>query len=339
VTAVGIDLALVWAVIILFAVMMYVVMDGFDLGIGLLYPFVPRKEDRDTMMNSVAPVWDGNETWLALGGAGLLAAFPLAYAVVLSAFYLPIIVMLLGLILRGVAFEFRFKASDARRHWWDKAFSGGSAVATLCQGAILGAYIDGVPVVGRAYAGGALDWLTPFTAFTAFGLLVAYALLGCTWLILKCAGTLQARMVAIAKPLTWLVLAVIVVVSVVTPWSHVAIRERWFSLPNLFWFAPVPILVALAFWQLRRSLAGAPQLAPFLLTLCLVFLCYTGFGISLWPNVVPPSISIRAAAGPPASLGFALVGALLIIPMTLAYTAWGYYVFRGKVDPAHGYHE
>jgi len=336
---VAIDLPLTWAAIILFAVFMYVVLDGFDLGIALLYPLVPGKADRDVLMNSVAPVWDGNETWLVLGGAGLLAAFPLAYAVVLSAFYLPIIAMLLGLILRGVAFEFRFKASDAGRHWWDKAFIGGSAVATLCQGAILGAYIDGVPVVGREYEAGALHWLTPFSAFTAFGLLVAYALLACTWLILKCDGELQRRMVAIARPLTWLLFAVIVAVSIVTPLSHTSIRERWFTFPNLLLFAPVPILVALAFWRLRQSLEREPQLAPFLLTLCLVFLCYTGFGISLWPNVVPPSISIEAAAGPPESLRFTLIGASLIIPMTLAYTAWTYYVFRGKVDATNRYHE
>jgi cytochrome d ubiquinol oxidase subunit II len=335
----GIDLPLIWAVIILFSVMMYVVMDGFDLGIGLLYPFVPGKADRDVMMNSVAPVWDGNETWLVLGGAGLLAAFPLAYLVVLSAFYLPIILMLLGLICRGVAFEFRFKASDQRRHWWDKAFIGGSAVATFFQGAILGAYIDGIPVADRAYAGAALDWLTPFSVFTAVGLFVAYALLGCTWLILKTEGALHAQMKAIARPLTWALLAVIVAVSAWTPVTHASIAHRWFSIPNLFWFAPVPILVSVACWQLLKSLRRDPRAGPFLLTLCLIFLCYTGFGISLWPNVVPPAISIRDAAGPPQSLGFTLVGALLIIPMILGYTAWGYYVFRGKIDASSGYHE
>ncbi len=335
----GIDLPLIWAVIILFSVMMYVVMDGFDLGIGLLYPFVRGKADRDVMMNTVAPVWDGNETWLVLGGAGLLAAFPLAYLVVLSAFYLPIIFMLLGLICRGVAFEFRFKASDQNCHWWDKAFIGGSAVATFFQGAILGAYIDGIPVENRAYAGAALDWLTPFSVFTAVSLFVAYALLGCTWLILKTEGALQARMKAIARPLTWALLAVIVAVSVWTPLAHAAIAHRWFSMPNLFWFAPVPILVSVACWQLLQSLRRDPSAGPFLLTLCLIFLCYTGFGISLWPNVVPPSISIRDAAGPPQSLGFTLVGALLIIPMILGYTAWGYYVFRGKINASSGYHE
>ncbi|MEO7008752.1 MAG: cytochrome d ubiquinol oxidase subunit II [Caldimonas sp.] len=334
----GIDLPLVWAVIILFGVMMYVVMDGFDLGIGLLYPFVPAKADRDAMMNTVAPVWDGNETWLVLGGAGLLVAFPLAYSVVLTAVYLPIIFMLLGLIFRGVAFEFRFKASDARRHWWDKAFIGGSAVATFAQGVVLGSFIQGIKVADRAYSGGAFDWLTPFSLFTGFGLLAAYALLGSTWLILKTEGALQARMRMLAWPLTWVLLAVIGVISLWTPLANPYIAERWFSIPNIFWFAPVPVLVALTAWQLLRVLRDEPHSGPFVLTLCLVFLGYTGMGISVWPNVVPPTISIWAAAGPPQSLGFTLVGALLIIPMILAYTAWGYYVFRGKVDPSHGYH-
>jgi len=274
-----------------------------------------------------------------LGGAGLLTAFPLAYSVVLSALYLPVIFMLLGLIFRGVAFEFRYKASDARRHWWDRGFIGGSVVATYFQGTILGAYIDGIPVANRAYAGGDLDWLTPFSAFTGLGLLVAYALLGCTWLILKTDGALQARMKAPARPLTLTLFSVIVAVSIWTPLAHSAIARRWFSLPNIFWFAPVPILVAVACWRLLRSLRQEPQVEPFLLTLSLIFLGYTGFCISLWPNVVPPAISIWDAAGPPQSLGFALVGALVIIPTILGYTAWGYHVFRGKVTASQGYHD
>lgn len=334
----GIDLPLVWAVIILFGVMMYVVMDGFDLGIGLLYPFFADRTDRDVMMNTVAPVWDGNETWLVLGGAGLLAAFPLAYAVVLSAFYLPLILMLLGLIFRGVAFEFRFKADDAHRHLWDKAFIGGSLAATFFQGVTLGGYIQGIEVVDRAYAGGAFDWLAPFPLFVGAGLVVTYALLGSTWLIVKTQGPLQARMIAIARPLTWMLLAVIVAISVWTPLARGDIAQRWFTWPNLLWFAPVPILVVLTAWQLLQRLRRAPDVAPFVLTLFLVFLGYTGLGISLWPNIVPPGITIWEAAAPPQSMGFTLVGALLIIPLILMYTAWGYYVFRGKVDETQGYH-
>ena len=334
----GIDLPLVSAVIILFGVMMYVVMDGFDLGIGLLYPFFTDRTDRDVMMNTVAPVWDGNETWLVLGGAGLLAAFPLAYAVVLSAFYLPLILMLLGLIFRGVAFEFRFKADDAHRHLWDKAFIGGSLAATFFQGVTLGGYIQGIEVVDRAYAGGAFDWLAPFPLFVGAGLVVTYALLGCTWLIVKTQGALQGRMIALARPLTWTLLAVIVAISVWTPLAREDIAQRWFTWPNLLWFSPVPILVVLTAWQLLQRLRRAPDVAPFVLTLFLVFLGYSGLGISLWPNIVPPGITIWEAAAPPQSMGFTLVGALLIIPLILMYTAWGYYVFRGKVDETQGYH-
>ncbi|MGE5385122.1 MAG: cytochrome d ubiquinol oxidase subunit II [Betaproteobacteria bacterium] len=334
----GIDLPLVWAVIILFGIMMYVVMDGFDLGIGLLFPFVPAKADRDVMMNTVAPVWDGNETWLVLGGAGLLAAFPLAYSVILSAFYLPLMFMLFGLIFRGVAFEFRFKASEARRHLWDKAFAGGSLVATFFQGVTLGGFVQGLAVRDGAFAGGAFDWVSPFALFTGAGLVVAYALLGSSWLIMKTEGELQERMQKLTARLTWGLLVAILGVSVWTPLAQPAIAQRWFSLPNLFWFSPVPVLVALCVYWLLRSLREGAESAPFLLTLALVFLGYSGLGISLWPHVIPPGISIWDAAGPPQSLGFALVGALFIIPIILMYTFWGYWIFRGKVKHGEGYH-
>lgn len=334
----GIDLPLIWAVIILFGIMMYVVMDGFDLGIGILFPFFETKEDRDVMMNTVAPVWDGNETWLVLGGAGLLAAFPLAYSVVLSALYLPLILMLVGLIFRGVAFEFRFKVREHERHLWDKAFIFGSLVATFFQGVALGAYIEGFPVEGRAYAGGAFDWFTPFALFTGLGLIVAYGLLGSTWLIMKTEGSLQDRAYRIARTLTLALLAVIAVISIWTPLADPNIAQRWFSLPNLVFFAPVPLLVVTAAAVLLRGLKNRTQVTPFLCTLALVFLGYSGLGISLWPNIVPPSIDIWSASSPPQSQGFALVGALLIIPVILMYTAWSYYVFRGKVKHGEGYH-
>ncbi|WP_292932544.1 cytochrome d ubiquinol oxidase subunit II [Noviherbaspirillum sp.] len=334
----GIDLPLIWAVIILFGIMMYVVMDGFDLGIGILYPFFKSKEDRDVMMNTVAPVWDGNETWLVLGGAGLLAAFPLAYSVVLSALYLPLILMLVGLIFRGVAFEFRFKAREHERHFWDKAFICGSFIATFFQGVALGAYIQGFPVVGRAYAGGPLDWLTPFSIFTGIGLVFAFALLGSTWLIMKTEGGLQQRAYRITTWLAWLLPAVIAVISVWTPLADERIAQRWFSLPNLIWFSPVPLLVAASTAMLLLAIRQRRQVVPFLCTLALVFLGYSGLGISLWPNIIPPSITIWSASAPPQSQGFALVGALLIIPVILMYTVWAYYVFRGKVRHGEGYH-
>jgi cytochrome d ubiquinol oxidase subunit II len=334
----GIDLSLIWAVIIVFSIMMYVVMDGFDLGIGILFPFVKNERERDVMMNTVAPVWDGNETWLVLGGAGLFGAFPLAYSVVLSALYLPLIFMLLGLIFRGVAFEFRFKARAEKRHIWDKAFIGGSLTATFFQGVALGAYIDGFKVVDRVFVGGALDWFTPFSLFCGVALIAAYALLGCTWLIMKTQGRLQGQMHDIARPLVFVVLAVTGAVSLWTPLAHSAIAERWFSMPNLLWFMPVPLLVLLTTYWLLRGIQKNANNTPFLRTLVLIFLGYSGLGISLWPNIIPPSISIWEAASPPQSQGFMLVGALLIIPFILMYTAWSYYVFRGKVTEDDGYH-
>ena len=334
----GIDLSLIWAVIIIFGIMMYVVMDGFDLGVGILFPFVQDASERDVMMNTVAPIWDGNETWLVLGGAGLFAAFPLAYSVVLSALYLPIIFMLMGLIFRGVAFEFRFKVVRERQHVWDKAFIGGSLVATFFQGVVLGAFISGLPVEDRAYAGGALAWLTPFSLFCGLALIVAYALLGCTWLMMRTAGDLQRRMHDIGIPLVWAVLVVTGIVSLWTPLTHPDIAERWFSMPNLLYFMPVPVLVLLCAFGLLRSIQRYANYTPFLLTLALIFLGYSGLGISLWPNIIPPSVSIWEAAAPPQSQGFTLVGALLILPLILMYTAWSYYVFRGKVSAEDGYH-
>jgi cytochrome d ubiquinol oxidase subunit II len=334
----GIDLPVVWAVILAFGLMMYVMMDGFDLGIGILFPFVRDRNDRDTMVSTVAPVWDGNETWLVLGGAGLLAAFPLAYSVLLSALFLPILMMLAGLIWRGVAFEFRFKAGEARRRFWDKAFAWGSYIATFFQGVALGAFINGFKVVDRSYQGGVLDCLTPFSLFTGLALLVAYALLGSTWLIMKTEGALQQRMVALARPITLVLVAAIGTVSLWTPLTHPEVAARWFAVPNIVFFAPVPLLVLATTWFMLHVLRREAHRAPFGLALFLLFLGYSGLAISFWPNIIPPGISIREAAAPAQSQGFTLVGALLTIPVILAYTSWSYYVFRGKVKAGEGYH-
>lgn len=334
----NLDLTLIWAIIILFGIMMYIMMDGFDLGIGLLYPFFTAKEDRDVMMNTIAPVWDGNETWLVLGGAGLLAAFPLAYSVILSAFYMPIILMLLALILRGVAFEFRFKALEHERHFWDKSFIIGSVAATFFQGVVLGAYIQGIYVVDGVYAGGPLDWITPFSIFTGFGLIMTYSLLGVTWIIMKTSGELQAKSYLLARIMAFVLLAFILAVSVWTPLFNSAIFERWFTIPNILWLSPVPLMVAIVFYKLQKALTNKLHVSPFVYSLGLVFLGYLGLGISIWPNIVPPNISIYEASSPPQSLGFALVGAIIIIPLILLYTAWGYFVFRGKVSADDHYH-
>ncbi|AWI85963.1 cytochrome d ubiquinol oxidase subunit II (plasmid) [Alloyangia pacifica] len=334
----GIDLPLIWALIIGFGVMMYIFMDGFDLGIGILFPFVRNRLDRDTMVNTVAPVWDGNETWLVLGGAGLMAAFPAAYAQLLSALYLPLVAMLCGLIWRGVAFEFRFKAVDGHKAFWDKAFIWGSYIATLAQGISLGAFIGAFMDPARALGAGSIDWLTPFSLFTGVGLIAAYGLLGSTWLILKTGGELQRRMRALTRPVLCLLLAAMGIVSLWTPLASSAVATRWFTLPNLLIFAPVPVLVALVSIALFRSLATRHDWKPFVLALILVFLGYSGLIISLWPNIIPPGVSIWDAAAPPQSLGFALVGALFIIPFILGYTAWSYFVFRGKVLPGEEMH-
>jgi cytochrome d ubiquinol oxidase subunit II len=242
-----------------------------------------------------------------------------------------------------VAFEFRFKADQSHRPFWDISFAGGSYLAAFSQGAALGAFIDGFVVSGPSYDGGALDWLTPFSVFTGAGVIVAYALLGSTWLTMKTEGDLQGRMIAIARRIVPVLLAGIAVVSIWTPMAHGAIAARWFSLPNIVVFAPVPVLVLATCWQLMRLLSGGaggriPHAGPFLLSLFLLFLGYSGLAISLWPNIIPPGVSFRAAAAPPESQGFALVGALLIIPIILTYTGWAYYVFRGKVSASEGYH-
>jgi len=332
-----IDLVLVWAAIIAFSVLMYVVMDGFDLGIGILFPFVRDAKRRDTMLNSIAPVWDGNETWLVMGGAGLYAVFPLAYSILLTAFYAPLIAMLLALVFRGVAFEFRFR-DERHRRIWDWAFAGGSLIATLSQGIVLGAFIQGIPVEGRAYAGGWFTWLTPFSLFTGAALAAGYALLGAGWLVMKTEGELQAQSRRLMRPLAWLVVAAIVAVSLWTPVLSDAIARRWFDWPNIAYLSPVPVLVAIGALALDRSIRSDREAAPFLLALGLFTLSYLGLGISLFPQIVPPTIDIWEAASPPESLAFFLVGAVLLLPVILAYTAYAYWVFRGKTAGGAGYH-
>lgn len=338
----GIDLPLIWLLIIGFSLIMYIIMDGFDLGIGILFPFIHNSEERDLMMNTVAPVWDGNETWLVLGGVGLLAAFPKAYSIILTTLYFPLIFMLCGLIWRGVAFEFRFKATESHKAFWDKAFIAGSYIATFFQGVTLGAFINGFKLQNHAdgllFNAGVLDWLNPFSVFTGFGLIAAYGLLGCTWLILKTENRLQKVMINMVKPLLGLLLVIILIVSIWTPIRYEYIAHRWFSIPDVFFLAPFPIMVLISVFLMLKSLRREPYLKPFLLTLVIIFSGYTGLAISFWPNIIPPDISFRDVAAPDQSLGFSLVGALFIIPFILMYTSWAYYVFRGKIKSNEGYH-
>jgi cytochrome d ubiquinol oxidase subunit II len=333
----SLDLTVIWAFLIAFAVAAYVVMDGFDLGIGILFPFFRVGKERDQAMNAIAPVWDGNETWLVLGGGGLLAAFPLAYAIILPALYAPLIAMLLGLVFRGVAFEFRWRDAGHRR-WWDAGFFLGSLVATFAQGITLGALLQGIAVEGRAYAGGWWDWLTPFSLIVGLGLVFGYALLGATWLIWKTEGRIQQDARRYATILTPALLVGIGAVSLYTPFVEPKYFERWFQYPGLLVTIPMPLLVggvALALWG---SLGGRRDWLPFVLTLGLFLLSLAGLAISIWPDVIPGRVSIWQAAAPYQSQLFMLVGALVLVPLILVYTAWSYWVFRGKVGE-EGYHE
>ncbi|MEA2897671.1 MAG: cytochrome bd ubiquinol oxidase subunit [Bradyrhizobium sp.] len=332
-----IDIPVLWAFIIAFAVFVYVVMDGFDLGLGMLFPLFPKKADRNVMMNTVAPVWDGNETWLVLGGGGLMAAFPLAYAVLMPALYTPMIAMLIGLIFRGVAFEFRWR-TQRERNLWDIAFAAGSLLAAMAQGVALGAILQGIHVEGRHYGGGWWDWLTPFSILTGLAVVVGYALLGATWLVMKTEGELRDEAYRLSWWLLFAMLAAIGAVSLATPFLHMEYANRWFAWPNIILTAPVPIAVGGVTVLLLRSLANRQDYRPFFLTLALFGLSYAGLGVSMWPYIVPRSITIWQAASPENSLIFMLFGVAVLVPMILGYTTWAYYVFRGKVNPESGYH-
>jgi cytochrome d ubiquinol oxidase subunit II len=332
-----IDIPVLWAFIIAFAVFVYVVMDGFDLGLGMLFPLFPKKADRDVMMNTVAPVWDGNETWLVLGGGGMMAAFPLAYAVLMPALYTPMIAMLIGLIFRGVAFEFRWR-TQRERNLWDIAFAAGSLLAAMAQGVALGAILQGIQVAGRHYAGGWWDWLTPFSILTGLSVVVGYALLGATWLVMKTEGELRDEAYRLSWWLLFAMIAAMGAVSLATPFLHIEYANRWFKWPNIVLTAPVPIAVAGVTLLLLRSLASKQDYRPFFLTLALFGLSYAGLGISMWPYIVPRSVTIWEAASPENSQIFMLFGVAVLIPMILGYTAWAYHVFRGKVKPESGYH-
>ena len=330
-------LTVLFAFIIAFAVLAYVAMDGFDLGLAILFPFFPEKRDRDVMMNSVAPVWDGNETWLVLGGGALFAAFPLGYAVLLPALYTPLIAMLLGLVFRGVAFEFRWR-NPKDRNIWDVAFFGGSLLAALAQGIALGAVLQGIHVDGRAYAGGWFDWLSPFSLLTGVATVAAYTLMGASWLVMKTVGSLQDKAFTLTRLALFATLGFIGAISLATPFLHGHYWERWFAFPGIILTAPVPLAVALFTWGLFVSLNKRHDYWPFVLSLALFAVTFGGLGISIWPYLVPEEITIWQAASPQKSQEFMLVGVGILIPIILAYTAYAYWVFRGKIDPDAGYH-
>ena len=341
----GLDIPLIWAGLLALAVFLYVLLDGFDLGLGILFPFAPDDRDRDTMMNSVAPVWDGNETWLVLGGGGLFAAFPKAYAALMPAVYMPIGFMLTALIFRGVAFEFRFKAEGAMRQVWSQAFHWGSIVAAFAQGLILGAMVQGIALVDGRFAGGMFDWLTPFSFFTGCALVWGYALLGATWLMIKAEGGLHEW----ARQMAFIAVAVVVlcmaIVSVWVPALDLNAAARWgIKWPLIDWsrllpLLPVPLLVALATWLLVRNVrTHAHSARAFLCAVALFALGYLGLGLSLYPYLVPYALTIHEAAAARNSQLMLLYGALVLLPVILCYTGYVYWIFRGKVIAGGGYH-
>jgi len=331
------DLPLIWYGLIGTALFLYVLLDGFDLGLGILFPFAPSDKCRDRMMNSIAPFWDGNETWLVLSGGGLFAAFPLAYAILMPAFYIPVILMLLGLIFRGVAFEFRFKATGRSRRIWDYAFHFGSLAASFMQGMILGAFVRGVEIEGRSFAGGAFDWLNAYSVMTGVAVVFGYALLGATWLVMKTDGITQDW----ARKCTAYVLGYVGlflgIVSISMPMMNEDVRALWFSLPNLFYLLPVPLLTASLFVMIWRDLHRGREVRPFLMSIGVFLMGYIGLGISLWPWLIPFEITFRQAAAAPTSQSLLLVGTAIMLPLVLTYTAFCYYLFRGKASHESAY--
>lgn len=329
-------LILIWGGILAFAVLMYVLLDGFDLGIGILFPWIPDRENRAIMMNSVAPVWDGNETWLVFGAAALYSAFPIAYSTLLPILYLPIMTMLGALIFRGVAFEFRFKAVRSRL-LWDVAFSLGSITAAFCQGLILGTFIHGYTSPNGEHIGQYYVWFSPFSVVTGLAVVAGYALLGANWLIMKTEGPLQDYMFHIAKIYLIAVGFFIALVSLWTPFIDPEILHRWFSLPNFFYLLPLPLLTAAAWLYCLYALYRREEKSPFIMSVLLFWFCYVGLAISAWPYLVPRSITIWQAASNSKALLFTLVGALILIPLLLAYSIYAYRVFKGKVKYGEGY--
>ena len=331
------DLPLIWYLLIVVAVFLYVLLDGFDLGVGVLFPFAPSDRCRDRMMNSIAPFWDGNETWLVLGGGGLFAAFPLAYAVLMPALYVPVILMLLGLIFRGVAFEFRFKADGPSRRIWDYSFHFGSLLAAFMQGVIIGAVVQGVKVSGRSFGGGAFDWLSAYSIMTGVALIFGYALLGATWLVMKTEDATQDWARKCAAYTLGYVGLFLAVVSISMPVTNADIRALWFSLPNFFLLLPIPLASLVLIVMIWRDLHTGREYRPFFMSIGIFLTAYLGLGISLWPYAVPYAVTFRQAAAAAPSQSLLLVGTVFLLPLVLGYTGYCYYVFRGKASHESAY--
>jgi cytochrome bd ubiquinol oxidase subunit II len=339
------DLPLIWAALIAVAVLMYVLLDGFDLGVGILFPFARSPEDRDLMMASIAPVWDGNETWLVLGGGGLFAAFPLAYSILMPALYLPVTIMLIALVLRGVAFEFRANGRRSGKRFWTAMFALGSYAAAFAQGLILGGFVQGVAVRGERFAGGPFDWATPYTLLVALGLVAGYALLGASWLMVKTEDELHGDARRWTRSNLGFVAIFLVAVSVATAYGHPLVADRWgwtgktLDGSRFLPLSPIPLIgllgVLLVFVSTR---ADAHQRLPFLGAVMIFLSGLLGLTADFTPYLVPYAVTFREAAAPPNALALMLVGALIAVPLILAYQAWVYWIFRGKVSPGAAYH-
>ena len=341
------DLPLIWAGVLAVAVLLYVVLDGFDLGIGILFPFARDDAERDAMMASIAPVWDGNETWLVLGGGGLLVAFPAAYAILMPALYLPIILMLLGLILRGVAFEFRLHGRQRGKPFWTWAFFVGSLAAAVAQGFVLGGFIQGIKVADDHFAGQPFDWASPYTLTVALGLIAGYVLLGSGWLIIKTEGPLHERARSWAQKAVVAVGAVLAVVSVATLFVHPQVALRWGVGPHgvleqrrLLALLPIPLtgLVGLMMAFLGARSREAHAHTPMTGALMAFLSGYLGLAVGFMPYVVPYAVTYEQAASSPSALGLMLIGVAILLPFILGYSAWVYWIFRGKVGADAGYH-
>ncbi len=332
-----VDLPLIWYGLIATAIFLYILLDGFDLGVGVLFPFAPTDQCRDRMMNSIAPFWDGNETWLILGGGGLFAAFPLAYAVMMPALYIPVIIMLLGLIFRGVAFEFRFKATGKSRRIWDDSFHFGSLVAAFMQGVIIGAIVQGINVEGRSYAGGPFDWLDAYSVMTGIAVVFGYTLLGATWLVMKTDGETQDWARKSASYVIAYVAVFLAIVSISMPIMNAEIRTLWFSLPNFFFLLPIPVASLVMLIIIWRDLHAGREYRPFFLSFGVFLTGYLGIAISMWPYIVPFEITFRQAAAAPESQSLLLVGTIIMLPLVLAYVGYCYYIFRGKASHESAY--
>lgn len=319
-----------------FCVTVYVLADGLDLGVGILFLAAPRDADRDLMMASIEPVWDGNETWLVMGGTLLFAVFPAGYYVLLPAFYLPIMFMLFALIFRGVAFGFRLQATRFRLIW-DVAFAGGSIMATMCQGMILGGLVTGVPVENGMFSGGTFSFFTLLGVLCGIGLLGGYALIGAGWLIWKTDGSTQVFAREIAHAALILVAIMMLLVSVWSAWSVPEVAARWFSWPNILLLAPVPLVTLAVIVSIWRGLWRGADARTFVLSLGVFVLGLFGLVVSLWPYVVPRSVTVWDGLSDPQSLAFTMVGVVFVLPIVLAYQAHAYWVFRGKTEPAVGY--